>query len=138
MAIDILQEKIRKLKNPSMIDLTVKREHIPAQILEEESDLCAAYARFCRELMGGLKEIVPAVRFSFAAFALLDGGIPCMKALMQEAKDLGYYVVLDAPEILTPWNADIIASQVSELPCDGVIVSPYIGSDAIKPFAPAG
>ena len=33
MAIDVLQDKIRKLKNPSMIDFTVKPEHIPAQIL---------------------------------------------------------------------------------------------------------
>ena len=138
MAIDILQDKIRKLKNPSMIDLTVKRDHIPAQILEEEPTPCAAYARFCRELMQALKEIVPAVRFSFTAFALLDDGIPCLKQLMQEATELGYYVVLDAPEILTPWNADIIASCAAELSCDGILISPYIGTDAIKPFVPAG
>jgi orotidine-5'-phosphate decarboxylase len=47
-------------------------------------------------------------------------------------------VVLDAPEILTPWNADIIASCAAELSCDGILISPYIGTDAIKPFVPAG
>lgn len=135
MAIDSLQEKIRKLKNPSMIDLTVKKEHIPAYILEEEADLCAAYARFCRELMNSLKELVPAVRFSFTAFALLDGGVTCLKQLMQEAKELGYYVVVDAPEILTPWNADMIAEHLVDLSCDAIVISPYIGTDAIKPFA---
>ena len=134
MAIDVLQDKIRKLKNPSMIDFTVKPEHIPAQILEEEADVCAAYARFCRELMQALKELVPAVRFSFTAFSLLDGGIARLKQLMQEAKELGYYVVLDAPEILTPWNADLVSAYVTDIPCDGVVISPYIGSDAIKPF----
>lgn len=140
MAIDFLQDKIRKLKNPSMIDLTVKPEHIPAHITGEEGTLTASYARFCRELMDSLKDLVPAVRFSFTAFALLDDGTVCLKQLMREAKELGYYVALDCPEVLTPWNADIIAQNIAasdDYLCDGLIVSPYIGSDAVKPLIPA-
>ena len=45
MAIDFLQDKIRKLKNPSMIDLTLKPEHIPTHIVEEEGSLTASYVR---------------------------------------------------------------------------------------------
>jgi orotidine-5'-phosphate decarboxylase len=137
MAIDLLQDKIRKLKNPTIIDFTMKQEHIPPHILEEEENLCAAYARFCRELMEALKELVPAVRFSFTALALQDGGVSCLKQLMQEAKELGYYVVLDAPEILTPWNADIVAESVGVLACDAVVISPYIGTDAMKSLVTA-
>lgn len=140
MAIDFLQDKIRKLKNPSMIDLTVKPEHIPAHITEEEGSLTASYARFCRELMGALKDLVPAVRFSFTAFALLDDGVACLKQLMREAKELGFYVVLDCPEVLTPWNADMVAQTIASgdtFACDGLIVSPYIGSDAVKPMISA-
>jgi orotidine-5'-phosphate decarboxylase len=140
MAIDFLQDKIRKLKNPSMIDLTLKPEHIPAHIVEEEGSLTASYVRFCRELMGALKDLVPAVRFSFTAYALLDDGIACLKRLLQEAKDFGYYVVLDCPEVLTPWNADLIAQTIASgdsYACDALVISPYIGSDAIKPFIPA-
>jgi orotidine-5'-phosphate decarboxylase len=137
MAIDLLQDKIRKLKNPTIIDFTMKQEHIPPHILEEEENLCAAYARFCRELMQALKELVPAVRFSFTALALQDGGVSCLKQLMQEAKELGYYVVLDAPEILTPWNADIVAESVGVLACDAVVISPYIGTDAMKSLVTA-
>lgn len=137
MAIDFLQDKIRKLKNPTIIDFTMKQEHIPPHILEEEEDFCAAYARFCRELMEALKELVPAVRFSFTALALQDGGVACLKQLMREAKELGYYVVLDTPEILTPWNADIVADSVGTLACDAVVISPYIGTDAVKSLATA-
>ena len=53
-------------------------------------------------------------------FKLLDGGIACLKQLMQEAKEIGYYVVLDAPEILTPWNADLVSAYVTDIPCDAL------------------
>lgn len=137
MAIDFLQDKIRKLKNPTIIDFTMKQDHIPPHILEEEEHFCAAYARFCRELMEALKELVPAVRFSFTALALRDDGVACLKQLMREAKELGYYVILDTPEILTPWNADIVADAVDTLACDAVVISPYIGSDAMKSLVTA-
>lgn len=137
MAIDSLQDKIRKLKNPTVIDFTMKQEHIPANIAEEEADFCSAYLRYCRELMSALKELVPAVRFSFTAFAMMDGGVAGLKQLMNEAKELGYYVIMDAPEVLTPWNADIIAAHLAEFSCDAIVVSPYIGTDAMKSLVPA-
>ena len=137
MAIDSLQDKIRKLKNPTVIDFTMKREHIPAIILEEAENFCVAYARYCRELMSALKELVPAVRFSFTALALQDDGFSCLKQLMLEAKELGYYVIMDTPEILTPWNADIVADSLGTLACDAVVISPYIGTDAMKSLVPA-
>ena len=71
MSIDLLHEKVRKLKNPSMIDFSVKAECIPAHLLEEEGSFLAAHVRFCRELMAALNGFVPAVRYSFGDFALL-------------------------------------------------------------------
>lgn len=138
MSIDFLHEKIRKMKNPSMIDLGVKAEHLPPHLIEEEGSLCRAYGRFCREIMGALKSTVPAVRFSMGQFALLGAeGMILLTALMKEAGELGYYVLLDSPEILSPWGADRVAETVfggEDYPCDGLLISPYIGSDAIKPF----
>lgn len=141
MSIDILQDKIRKLKNPSMIDFGMKPEHIPPSLLEEEQDAQHAYVRFCRELLQGLKGIVPAVRFSFGAFALMGPeGLSELTKLLQYASECGFYVVLDAPEILSPWGADRTAERIfgegSVYPCDALVVSPYIGSDGIKPFVP--
>lgn len=142
MSIDVLHEKIRKLKNPSVIDFGIKDSGIPVHLLNQEGGKCAAYARFCRELLEGLKGIVPAVRFSFGEFALLGPeGLNALSALLKRAGELGYYVMLDAPEILSPWAADRTAEmffcEETAFPCDGLVISPYIGSDAIKAFVPA-
>ena len=55
MSIDKLQEKIRKLKNPSMVDISLEIERIPPHLLEEEHSEFLAYERFGRELLTGLK-----------------------------------------------------------------------------------
>ncbi len=137
MSVDLLQEKIRKLKNPAMVDFTVTPEHLPGHLIQEEGSLPLAYARFCRELMAGLKDLVPAVRFSFDAFALLGSqGLEVLGELLKTAGEMGFYVLLDSPQILTPWNAQAAAKLLEgeEFPCDAMLISPYIGSDAIKPF----
>lgn len=141
MAIDVLQDKIRKLKNPSVVDFAIALEQLPPHLLEVEGSFCKAYARMCRELMDAMKGFVPAVRFSFGSFALQGGeGLETLSQLLKEAAELGFYVLLDSPEILSPWSAERAASTIfgvaSDYPCDGLIVSPYIGTDGIKPFLP--
>ena len=140
MAIEKLHERIRKYKNPAMVDFGIQMTAIPRHILEEETDTLAAYTRFCRELMVGLKELVPAVRFSFDLFALMGAnGLVRLSELLNFAVELGYYVALDGPQILSPWGADRAAEAIfgaDAYPCDALIISPYIGSDAIKPFLP--
>ena len=80
------------------------------------------------------------MRFSFDAFALLgEEGLSQLKALLNRARELGFYTLLDGPQILSPWAADRAAALLvnEEYPCQGMLISPYIGSDAIKPFVPA-
>ena len=138
MSIDKLHDRIRRMKNPSMLDLTAPKDAIPAHIAQGSA--VANYAVFCRELMDGLRDTVPAVRFHFDAFALMGAeGLTTLSALLNEAQSLGYYVLLDAPGILTPEDAQMTAEAIfgaDSYPCDGLLISPYIGSDAIKPFIP--
>jgi orotidine-5'-phosphate decarboxylase len=140
VSIDKLQEKIRKLKNPSMVDFSIPFDCIPDSVKEQESNNVAAYARFCRELLVGLKECVPAVRFSFNAFAMLgEEGLRTLTSLLREAKNLEYYVLLDGPGIISPWDAQQAAEcfhGTDDYPCDGLMIQPYIGSDGVKPFLP--
>ncbi len=140
MSVDILHSKIRKLKNPSVIDFSVKPEALPPHLLAQEGSVCGAYGRFCRELMASLRDIVPAVRFPFGAFALLGPeGLSLLQQLLKEAGEMGYYVMLDSPEILSPWAADRAAEAIfaeKRYPCDALLISGYIGSDAVKPFVP--
>lgn len=137
MSVDILQEKIRKTKSPIIVDLGVKPEQIPGHIWEGKSQ-SEAMAFFCRELMTGLKGKVPGVRFSFDQWALL-GALDTLSALTKTAQELGFYVLLDGPAVLSPWAAERAASifdAESGYGCDGMVLCPYIGSDAIKPFLP--
>ena len=141
MSIDVLQEKIRKLKNPTIVEFGVTPEHLPQHLLDEEGSVHLAYRRFCSELMEKLKGFVPGVRFSFAAFALMGPeGLNSLTMLLKQAKDMGYYVILDSPGILSPWGAERTAPYIfgesGLFPCDALVVSCYIGSELIKPFLP--
>lgn len=137
MSVDILQEKIRKMKNPSVLELALSLSDLPLQFSPD----AAGYGAFCRELLEGLKAVMPAVRVSFAAFALLGpDGLTELQNTLKRAGELGFYVVLDAPEIASPMMAKVTAEALlgehSSYPCDGLIISGYAGSDIIKPFLP--
>lgn len=99
MSIDILQEKIRKLKNPSVVELMLPLAALPPRYAHDAK----GYGEFCRDLLGGLKGIIPAVRLSFGYFALLGGdGLQELAQTLNAARNMGYYTVLDAPELLSP------------------------------------
>ena len=141
MSIDVLQDKIRKTKNPLVVDLALCVSDLPPHLLEVEKTEAAAYARFCRELLEKLKGIVPAVRIGFTAFAILGSeGLDRLTAVLKCAKSLGYYVVMEAPYVLSPMMASGVAKNFwgedALYPCDGLIISSYPGSDVIKPFLP--
>jgi len=137
MSVDSLQEKIRKLKNPSVLELALPISDLPPRFTRNGD----GYASYCRELLEHLNGIVPAVRVSFTVFVLLGhDGLYHLSETLKKAAELGYYVLLDAPEILSPAAAklvaDVILGEESIYPCDGLVVSGYLGSDIIKPFLP--
>ena len=135
MSVDILQEKIRKCKNPSVLELNLSVADLPPSF-EKTAE---GYGSYCRGLLEALKHLIPAVRFSFCAFAL-NSTLEELKQTMCYAREQGYYVLLDAPEILSPAAAKMTAESLlgegSAYPCDGIVISGYLGSDVIKPFLP--
>ena len=142
MAIDKLQEKIRKMKNPSMVDFSFDITAIAPHILEQEDSVLRAYERVCTELMDSLKTIVPAVRFSLGRFSLLGAdGLHMLSKLTAYAKQLGFYVLLDAPESLSAHSAQMAVNSLFSDKClwqfDGLVVSAYAGSDVLKPYVKA-
>ena len=137
MSVDILQEKIRKTKNPSVLELVLPVSDLPPKFPQNGE----GYAAFCRELLEYFQGSIPAVRVSFTAFALLGhDGLYHLSETLKKAAELGYYVLLDAPEILSPTSAKMTAESLlgegSIYPCDGLVISGYLGSDVIKPFLP--
>lgn len=137
MSVDILQEKIRKTKNPSMLELNLSPAELPGSFTQD----AAGCGKYCMELLEALKGLVPAVRVSFASFVLLGtDGMAVLRDVLLRARELGYYVAMDAPELLSVRSAAMTAQAVfaddTDFPCDGLIISGYPGSDVIKPFLP--
>lgn len=139
MSIDVLRDRIRKTKCPVMLELSASISELPPQILSACSSPAEGYAQVCRELLDALKGSIPAVRVSFSSFALLGAeGMTQLTDVLRYAKKLGYYVALDAPEILgvqaAQRTADVLFAEASPFPCDAVVVLSYLGTDCIKPF----
>lgn len=132
MSIDMLQKKIRKLKNPVIVDMTMTEEDIAPGVLADAGSYLPAYEKVCTELMEGLQEIVPAVRFDFGCFAVLGAeGLLTLERLLKLAKEKSYYVLLDGMDFSNP---AAIRGAMNML-CDGLTISPYQGSDHIKKYA---
>lgn len=134
MAIDVLQDKIRKQKNPSALYFSLDTSVVPP-MLPKTVEGCGKYYG---ELLEALRGQVPAVRFAFGSFCLQEGGLPLLQMLLKKASNLGYYVLLDCPEILSAAAAEqyaaILFAKEGAFSFDGIILSAFLGSDTVKPF----
>ncbi len=131
MAIDMLQEKIRKIKNPTAASFAFDLDVVPPQM---EGNI----EKYFGDLLDTLQGIVPAVRFSFGSFCLQEGGVALLQKLLKKASGLGFYVILDGPEIYTVAAAEqysgLLFGEASPFCFDGIVLSGFLGSDVLKPF----
>lgn len=142
MAIDRLQDRIRKLKNPLVVDFGILPEHIPPQVMEAAGSFPAAYKQFCKEMLSALNQIVPAVRFDFNAFSVLGSeGLDVLEEVLTFAARQGYYVLLDGVQSLSAQDAERASQIFMDSSCrwyfDGLLLASYIGSDGIGPYVSA-
>lgn len=140
MSMDKLQEKIRKLKNPTMLDLTIIPEYIPVHVYDQAGSIADAYLQFSEALLEALKDTIPAVRFHFNSFAVLGpDALTLLQEVMTKAAAKGYYVVMDAPDSFSRAGAQNFATRLlasdAPWPCDALTVPVYIGSDGLQPYA---
>ncbi len=138
MSIWRLQDKIRKTKNPTVLDFGITKQQLPPHLLHTEGN--NAYTRFCIELMDGLRGLIPAVKFNFSCFALMGTeGTMTLIRLLEYAQRLGFYRILEIPEALSRQQAqiqaDILFGEQNLWSFDGILCSSYIGTDGIKPYA---
>lgn len=135
MSVDQLQNRIRKLKNPSMVAFSLNEWQIPTNYLESNS-LCDANFRYVGDLLAALMDTVAAVRFSFGTYAVQGAdGLETLRKIITLAKEQGYYVLLDAPEFYSPADAEQIAHTLfDKWIFDGMTINCCLGSDGLKPF----
>ena len=139
MSIDGLQEKIRKRKSALMADITLLPGQLPGRYAAESFP--EGYRQYALDLLKGLKGQIPAVRFRLSAFALLGAQtLEILPELTRQASELGFYVLLEAPELNSRELAEAAAASLlgpeSVYCCDGVQIPFYAGSDVLEPFLP--
>lgn len=139
MSVDNLQNLIRKMKNPSMVFFCADTTHTPPQYFDATSTPLQNFCRYVKDCLSALRGLVPAVRLGFGSFSIFGAeGLSVLAELLLYAKKQGFYVLLDAPEIWSPHQANIMAhglmGEGSAWHFDGLLLSSYMGSDVLKPF----
>lgn len=138
MSIDSLKNKIRRLKNPTALTIAPTLEMVPPAISAEFDDPVRAMGEYCLRVLNAMKGQLPAVKVSFAAFALYGPeGLNQLREVLNAAARLGFYTILDwqhqEDEIAAKASAKLLLSG-DPWKCDAVVLSGYAGSGTVKPY----
>ena len=154
MSFDVLQDKIKAKKNPTVAGLDARVEYVPAFILKKytaqygETLEAAAQAvlEFDCGLIDALADAVPAVKPQSAYFEMLGWqGMKVLDQIISYAKSKDLYVIADvkrgdigttATAYSEAWlgKAKVGSTSCPVFDADCVTLNGYMGSDAIKPF----
>jgi orotidine-5'-phosphate decarboxylase len=154
MSFDLLQDKIRAMKNPTVAGLAARAEYVPPQILQKyfqrygETLEAAAEAvfEFNCGLMDCLCDIVPAVKPQSAYYELLGWrGMEVLERTIVYAKRKGFFVIADikrgdigstAEAYAGAWlgKSRVGSASFPVFDADCVTLSGYMGSDSLEPF----
>ena len=157
MSFDVLQDKIRAMKNPTVAGLDARIEYVPEHIrraaFEElgvgRSGAAEAIYQFNTELIDALCDIVPAVKPQAAYYENLGWqGMEVLERTIRYARDRGMFVIADikrgdigstAAAYAEGWlsGAKIEGEQFKSFDADCVTLNGYMGSDSIRPFLEA-
>ncbi|MCI9548561.1 MAG: orotidine-5'-phosphate decarboxylase [Oscillospiraceae bacterium] len=154
MSFDVLQDKIKAKKNPTVAGMDARVEHVPPSILKKHMDrhgqtleaAAGAVLEFDKGLIDALADVVPAVKPQSAYFEMLGWrGMKALEEVVAYAKEKDLFVIADVKrgDIGTTAAAYSQAwlgtTQVGDASCpvfdaDCVTLNGYMGSDSIKPF----
>ena len=157
MSFDVLQDKIRAMKNPTVAGLDARIEYVPEYIRQaafEEHGVglkgaAEAIWQFNVGLIDALCDIVPAVKPQAAYYENLGWqGMEMLARTIAYAKEKGLFVIADikrgdigstATAYAEGWlsGAPIEGQLFKSFDADCVTLNGYMGSDSIKPFLKA-
>ena len=154
MSFDVLQDKIKAKKNPTVAGLDTRVEYVPPFILKKHTEqygetleaAAQAVLEFDCGLMDALADVVPAVKPQSAYFEMLGWqGMKALEEVISYAKSKGLFVIADvkrgdigttATAYSEAWlgHTQVGGTVCSVFDADCVTLNGYMGSDAIKPF----
>ena len=148
--IDQLIEKIKIMKNPTVIGLDPRYEMLPKCVKEKYpktlEGVGQAIIEYNKELIDAIYDIIPAIKPQIAFYEMY--GIPGMQAFKETceyAKQKGMFVIADIKRgdigstAQGYSNAYLGKTKIGEkeealYDIDFVTVNPYMGTDCVKPF----
>ena len=148
--IDILIEKIKETKNPTVMGLDPRYEMLPKCVTDKYpktiEGVAQAILEYNKELIDATCDIIPAIKPQIAFYEMF--GVPGMvafKATCQYAKQKGMLVIADIKRgdigstaqgysnaYLGKTNLGDIEQPIFDV--DFVTINPYMGTDCVKPF----
>ena len=154
MSFDVLQDKIREKKNPTVAGLDARVEYVPPHILKKYTDqygetlqaAALAVKEFDCGLIDALCDVVPAVKPQSAYFEMLGWqGMQVMEEVISYAQSKGMFVIADikrgdigttATAYSEAWlgTTKVGNSNCSVFNADCVTLNGYMGSDSLNPF----
>ena len=157
MSFDVLQDKIRAMKNPTVAGLDARIDYVPEHIRQSAyaqygvgvKGACEAIYQFNVGLIDALRDIVPAVKPQSAYYENLGWqGMEMLERTIRYAKSKGLYVIADikrgdigatASAYAEGWlSGTVIEGQTFKtFDADCATLNGYMGSDAINPFLEA-
>ena len=157
MSFDILQDKIRAMKNPTVAGLDARIDYVPEYIRQAAykeygvglKGACEAIYQFNVGLIDALCDVVPAVKPQSAYYENLGWqGMEMLERTIKYAQSKGLYVIADikrgdigatATAYAEGWlsGTQIEGQTFKTFDADCVTLNGYMGSDSINPFLEA-
>lgn len=154
MSFDLLIDRIKELRNPTVAGLDPKFSYVPGYIRESflsefEDPLegaAMAVLEYNKGLIDALCDVVPAIKPQAAYYELYGwAGMKALKETIDYAHEKGMYVITDGKrnDIGTTMEAyaaahlgtvDVGGKKVAPFDGDALTVNGYLGSDGITPL----
>lgn len=152
MSFDLLIDRIKELRNPTVAGLDPKFSYVPKYIKEKYLDLeplesaAMAVLEYNKGLIDALCDIVPAIKPQAAYYELYGwAGVKALKETIDYAHKKGMYVITDGKrnDIGTTMEAyaaahlgkvEINGKKVAPFDGDALTVNGYLGTDGISPL----
>ncbi|MCR4434345.1 MAG: orotidine-5'-phosphate decarboxylase [Clostridiales bacterium] len=155
MFIDVLIDRTKEMKNPSVVGLDTRIDYVPSFIRENAfkeygrniKGACEAILSFNKKIIDAVCDIVPAVKPQMAYYEMYGlEGLRVFYETVGYAKKRGMLVIVDGKRNDIGSTAEAYSSaylgqtfvdgghQESMLCADALTVNPYLGYDGIKPF----
>ena len=148
--IDLLIEKIKQTKNPSVVGLDTCVDYLPQEMqdkIKSLDDVCEQLTEFNKNIIDNICDIVPAVKVQVAYYEMYGvAGMQAFANTLAYAKSKGMITMADIKRndigsTASAYSKGYIGKnkfcgqEVTPFESDFITINGYLGTDGIKPFA---